>query len=427
MARFTCTLHADKAKFPVLLSNGNPVAQGEEAEGRHWARWEDPYAKPAYLFACVAAKLDVLEDVLSRPVGAPGALRGLRGTRQARPVRPRHGGPEEEHEVGRGGLRPGDGPGPLHDRGRGRLQHGGHGEQGPQHLQHEVRPGPPGDRHGRRLPGHRPGGGPRVLPQLDGQPRHLPGLVPALPEGRPDGLPGPEFRHGRALRRGDAHPGSAHPAGRPVPRGCGPHGPSHPPGELRGDQQLLHGHGLQQGGRSHPHDPHPHRQGGLPARHGSLFPAARWPGRHLRGLRRGHGRTASGLDLGQFQRWYNQAGTPRLVVRGQYEAGHPALHPDGGAASIRPRPTRSACAPKGSPSPGGPTISPWCSACWTRRAGRLPLRLSGEALGPGHAADAAAPGGPADLRVRGYRRRARAFAAAGLLGAGGAGLSLHRG
>jgi aminopeptidase N len=62
MARFTCTLHALKATFPVLLSNGNPVAQGEEAEGRHWAKWEDPYAKPAYLFACVAAKLDVLED-----------------------------------------------------------------------------------------------------------------------------------------------------------------------------------------------------------------------------------------------------------------------------------------------------------------------------------------------------------------------------
>ncbi len=62
MARFTCTLHADKAQFPVLLSNGNPVAQGDEADGRHWAKWEDPYAKPAYLFACVAAKLDVLED-----------------------------------------------------------------------------------------------------------------------------------------------------------------------------------------------------------------------------------------------------------------------------------------------------------------------------------------------------------------------------
>ena len=62
MAKFVCTLHADKAAFPILLANGNPVAQGDEDGGRHWATWEDPFAKPAYLFACVAAKLDVVED-----------------------------------------------------------------------------------------------------------------------------------------------------------------------------------------------------------------------------------------------------------------------------------------------------------------------------------------------------------------------------
>ncbi len=62
MATYTCTLHADKAQFPVLLSNGNPVAAGDEADGRHWAKWADPFKKPSYLFAMVAAKLDVLED-----------------------------------------------------------------------------------------------------------------------------------------------------------------------------------------------------------------------------------------------------------------------------------------------------------------------------------------------------------------------------
>ncbi|MFO1318474.1 MAG: aminopeptidase N [Burkholderiales bacterium] len=62
MARYTTTLHADKARFPVLLSNGNPVGSGEEADGRHWARWEDPFPKPSYLFAMVAAKLDRIED-----------------------------------------------------------------------------------------------------------------------------------------------------------------------------------------------------------------------------------------------------------------------------------------------------------------------------------------------------------------------------
>ena len=62
MARFTCTIEAERERFPHLLSNGNRVASGESADGRHWATWEDPFAKPCYLFALVAAKLDVLED-----------------------------------------------------------------------------------------------------------------------------------------------------------------------------------------------------------------------------------------------------------------------------------------------------------------------------------------------------------------------------
>ncbi len=62
MARFTCTIEADRARFPQLLSNGNLVETGDAPNGRHWAKWEDPFAKPCYLFALVAAKLDVLED-----------------------------------------------------------------------------------------------------------------------------------------------------------------------------------------------------------------------------------------------------------------------------------------------------------------------------------------------------------------------------
>jgi aminopeptidase N len=62
MSRYQVTLHADRERYPTLLSNGNLVAQGDEAGGRHFARWEDPFPKPCYLFAMVAAKLDVLED-----------------------------------------------------------------------------------------------------------------------------------------------------------------------------------------------------------------------------------------------------------------------------------------------------------------------------------------------------------------------------
>ncbi len=62
MARYTVTLHADKADYPMLLANGNPVASGDEPDGRHFATWEDPFRKPSYLFAMVAGKLDVLRE-----------------------------------------------------------------------------------------------------------------------------------------------------------------------------------------------------------------------------------------------------------------------------------------------------------------------------------------------------------------------------
>ena len=69
MSTYTVTLHADRAKFPVLLANGNPLAAGEEADGRHWAKWIDPFRKPAYLFAVVAGKLDVLRDTFTTASG----------------------------------------------------------------------------------------------------------------------------------------------------------------------------------------------------------------------------------------------------------------------------------------------------------------------------------------------------------------------
>ena len=62
MATYKVTLHAPRDEFPHLLANGNLVSTEEEAGGRHRATWEDPFPKPCYLFAMVAAKLDVLED-----------------------------------------------------------------------------------------------------------------------------------------------------------------------------------------------------------------------------------------------------------------------------------------------------------------------------------------------------------------------------
>lgn len=62
MSRFKTTLVADKAKYPVLLSNGNKTGSGELDNNRHWVSWEDPFAKPCYLFALVAGQLECVAD-----------------------------------------------------------------------------------------------------------------------------------------------------------------------------------------------------------------------------------------------------------------------------------------------------------------------------------------------------------------------------
>ena len=62
MATYAVTLRADAARFPVLLSNGNLAAQGQLPDGRHWARWLDPFPKPSYLFALVAGRFVCREE-----------------------------------------------------------------------------------------------------------------------------------------------------------------------------------------------------------------------------------------------------------------------------------------------------------------------------------------------------------------------------
>ncbi|MDM8543039.1 aminopeptidase N [Desulfococcaceae bacterium HSG9] len=62
MARYSCTIIADQERYPVLLSNGNLVDSGIYDDGRHFARWEDPFKKPSYLFALVAGNLVCIQD-----------------------------------------------------------------------------------------------------------------------------------------------------------------------------------------------------------------------------------------------------------------------------------------------------------------------------------------------------------------------------
>jgi aminopeptidase N len=74
MARYTVTIEAELERYPVLLSNGNLIETGELPDGWHFARWEDPFPKPSYLFALVAARLAALECMEKTASGRPVQL-----------------------------------------------------------------------------------------------------------------------------------------------------------------------------------------------------------------------------------------------------------------------------------------------------------------------------------------------------------------
>lgn len=75
LSRYTTTIEAEEKRYPYLLSNGNLVDLGQLENGRHWARWEDPFKKPCYLFALVAGNFDVVEDSFTTQSGRNVDLR----------------------------------------------------------------------------------------------------------------------------------------------------------------------------------------------------------------------------------------------------------------------------------------------------------------------------------------------------------------
>ncbi|MCG7529793.1 aminopeptidase N [Psychrobium sp. MM17-31] len=74
MAIYTTKVIADRDKYPYLLSNGNKVDSGELDGNRHFATWNDPHRKPAYLFALVAGDFDLLEGEYVTKSGRKVAL-----------------------------------------------------------------------------------------------------------------------------------------------------------------------------------------------------------------------------------------------------------------------------------------------------------------------------------------------------------------
>ena len=75
MAVYTTRIEADKNEAPVLLSNGNLIAQGDiPGTNRHFAVWHDPFKKPCYLFALVGGDLARVADSFTTMSGRNVAL-----------------------------------------------------------------------------------------------------------------------------------------------------------------------------------------------------------------------------------------------------------------------------------------------------------------------------------------------------------------
>lgn len=75
LTRYTTTIIADEKQYPYLLSNGNLIDSGKLPKGRHFAKWEDPFKKPCYLFALVAGDFDLLEDTFTTQSGSSVQLK----------------------------------------------------------------------------------------------------------------------------------------------------------------------------------------------------------------------------------------------------------------------------------------------------------------------------------------------------------------
>ncbi len=287
MARYTAVIHADKSKYPVLLSNGNLLEKAEEAGGRHRARFEDPFPKPSYLFAMVAANLDVLEDQFISMSGRtkqlflyvePGKLDqagwAMDCLKRAMKWDERRFGLEldlDQYKIVAVG-----------DFNSGAMENKGLNIFNTRYIlaradtatdldylnidrvvAHEYFHNWTGDRVTCR-----------DWFQLS--------LVPALAQGRADRLSRPGIRRRHLFARRHAHPGSPLPARHAVPGGRRPHAAPSAAPVLHGNPQLLHRDGLREGRRSRAHAAHPARRGKIPGRHAAVFQAARRTGRDLR-------------------------------------------------------------------------------------------------------------------------------------------------
>ena len=215
-------IEADQAAFPALLSNGNLLETGELPGGRHWALWEDPFPKPSYLFALVAGDLACLADEFVTRSGRTVQLRiysehanieqchhAMASLKKSMKWDEERYGLEYDLDLFQIVA--------VNDFNFGAMENKGLNIFNTSATLARSRHG-----HRRRLRQRRADHRPRIFPQLDRRPGHLPRLVPADLEGGPHGLPRPAVHGRHALGRRSSGSATSRPARRPVRRGRGP-------------------------------------------------------------------------------------------------------------------------------------------------------------------------------------------------------------
>jgi hypothetical protein len=368
MAEYSVLIRANKAAYPVLLSNGNLVEEGELDNGRHFARWHDPFPKPSYLFALVAARLVAREQRVRSRSGKDHLLQ----------VWVREGDLDKTERAmeslvasvvwdeARFGL-------PLDlerfmivavgDFNMGAMENKGLNLFNTKYVLANPATATDDDYAAiESVVGHEyfhNWTGNRITCRDWFQLSLKEGLtVFRDQEFSMDMVASPTARAVRRIEAvRDAAPGA-------VPRGRRGDGASGAARQLRRDQQLLHADDLREGRRGRAHDAVAGGPRGLRARHHALLPAPRRPGRDLRRLRPGDRRRQPGSELARACR-SSSAGTARRARRGWRRA----------AGTTRRRaPSPSASSSRRGRRPARRRASPssfrWRSACWRATAGR---------------------------------------------------------
>ena len=312
MARYTVTLHADKAELPQLLANGNPARGGDEAGGRHWARWQDPFPKPCYCSPSSQLSSSV-EREQSHAADGKDQL-AIYVSTASWTVRTRHGRAQESDAMGRADLRAGMRSGSIHDCRRRRLQHGGDGEQGAEHLQHQIRAGPAATLPPMSITQHRPRGGHEYFHNWTGNRVTCRDWFQlSLKEGLTVFRDQDYMAGRRATARWRASR-RARPACVQFPEEPAPWR-TRSPGRLPEINNFYTATVYEKGAevvrmmQTLVGEP-------LPARHGPVLRAPRRTGGDLRRFVAAMA-DAPGVDLEQFKRWYDQAGSPRIRATGK--------------------------------------------------------------------------------------------------------------